>query len=109
MSTSSNFLDVVKIWWLVTTVFVTYVISLSIFPGYLSENVRSDYFKDWYPIILFTTFNVGDFLGKCLTAIYVPNGSKGTVWCCLGRVLFYPLFWGVYMDPDGCILRFQLF
>ncbi|KAF5785368.1 putative equilibrative nucleoside transporter, MFS transporter superfamily [Helianthus annuus] len=100
MSTSSNFLHVVKkIRWLVTAVFETYVVSLSIFPGYLSENVRSDYFKDWYPIILITTFNVGDFLGKCLTAIYVPNGSKGTVWCCLGSVLFYPLFLGCKHGP----------
>ncbi|KAJ0884417.1 putative equilibrative nucleoside transporter, MFS transporter superfamily [Helianthus annuus] len=100
MSISSNFWDVVKkIRWLVTAVFVTYVVSLSIFPGYLSENVKSDYFKDWYPIILITTFNVGDFLGKCLTAIYVPNGSKGTVWCCMARVLFYPLFMGCIHGP----------
>ncbi|KAI3803469.1 hypothetical protein L1987_31621 [Smallanthus sonchifolius] len=100
ISISSNFQQVVsKIRWLVTAVFITYVVSLSIFPGYLSENVKSDYFKDWYPIILITTFNVGDFMGKWLTAIYVPKGSKGTVWCCLARVLFYPLFMGCIHGP----------
>ncbi|KAD6794545.1 hypothetical protein E3N88_05441 [Mikania micrantha] len=45
------------------------------------------------------TFNVGDFMGKCLTAIYVPKGSKGTVWCCMGRVVFYPFFVGCIHGP----------
>ncbi|KAK9078259.1 hypothetical protein SSX86_002316 [Deinandra increscens subsp. villosa] len=100
ISITSNFWEVVKkIRWLVTAVFVTYVISLSIFPGYLSENVKSDYFKDWYPIILITTFNVGDFMGKCLTAVYVPRGSNGAVWACMGRVIFYPLFMGCIHGP----------
>ncbi|XP_076904733.1 equilibrative nucleotide transporter 8-like [Bidens hawaiensis] len=100
MLISLNFWEVVKkIRWLVTAVFITYVVSLSIFPGYLSENVKSTYFKDWYPIILITTFNLGDFLGKCLTAIYVPKGSKGAVWSCMARVLFYPLFIGCVNGP----------
>ncbi|PWA75837.1 equilibrative nucleoside transporter, Major facilitator superfamily domain protein [Artemisia annua] len=100
VSLSSNFWQVVKkIRWLVIAVFIVYVISLTIFPGYLSENVESARFTDWYPIILITTFNVGDFLGKCLTAIYVPKGSRVAVWCCMGRVLFYPLFMGCIHGP----------
>ncbi|KAL8189275.1 hypothetical protein R6Q57_028841 [Mikania cordata] len=100
VSITSNFWQVAKkVRWLVTAVFITYVVSLSIFPGYLSENVKSDYFKDWYPIILITAFNVGDFMGKCLTAIYVPKGSKETVWCCMGRVVFYPFFVGCIHGP----------
>lgn len=76
-SSKSNLWEVVKkIRWLVTSIFLIFLVSLSIFPGYLSENVKSSYFKDWYPIFLITTFNVGDFLGKCLTAIYVPKGTK---------------------------------
>ncbi|GJT01051.1 equilibrative nucleotide transporter 8-like protein [Tanacetum coccineum] len=67
--------------------------------GYLSENVESARFTDWYPIILITTFNVGDFLGKCLTAIYVPKGSKVAIWSSIGRVLFYPLFLGCIHGP----------
>ncbi|KAJ9537707.1 hypothetical protein OSB04_030440 [Centaurea solstitialis] len=95
-----NFWEVVKkIRWLVTSVFLIYVVSLSIFPGYLSENVESKYFKDWYPILLITTFNVGDFLGKCLTAVYVPRGTRGAIWCSMGRVVFYPLFTGCIRGP----------
>ncbi|KAJ9537704.1 hypothetical protein OSB04_030437 [Centaurea solstitialis] len=96
----NNFWEVVKkIRWLVASVFAVYAISLSIFPGYLSENVESAYFKDWYPIFLITTFNVGDFLGKCLTALYVPKGTRGTIWCSMGRVVFYPLFMGCIRGP----------
>lgn len=93
MSNVSNLQEVVKkIRWLVIAVFIVYVVSLSIFPGYLSENVESEKFKDWYPIFLITMFNIGDFLCKCLTAICLPRGSKVTIWCCYARVLFYPLF-----------------
>ncbi|KAJ9537706.1 hypothetical protein OSB04_030439 [Centaurea solstitialis] len=97
---TNNFWEVVKkIRWLVTSVFFIYVVSLSIFPGYLSENVESKYFKDWYPILLITTFNVGDFLGKCFTAVYVPRGTRGAIWCSMGRVVFYPLFTGCIRGP----------
>ncbi|XP_076938906.1 equilibrative nucleotide transporter 8-like [Bidens hawaiensis] len=100
MSIRSSFWEVVKkIRWVVTAVFVIYVASLSIFPGYLSENVTSDYFKDRYPILLITTFNVGDFVGKCLTAIYVPHDRKMAVWWCMGRVMFYPMFVGCIHGP----------
>ncbi|KAJ0488601.1 putative equilibrative nucleoside transporter [Helianthus annuus] len=100
MSIRSNFWQIVKkIWYLVTAVFAIYLVSLSIFPGYLSENVASTYFKDWYPILLITTFNVGDFVGKCLTVVYVPRGSRMMVWWCMGKVLFYPLFVGCVHGP----------
>ncbi|XP_076889442.1 equilibrative nucleotide transporter 8-like [Bidens hawaiensis] len=100
MSMRSSFWEVVKkIQWLVTAVFVIYVVSLSIFPGYLSENVKSNYFKDWYPILLITTYNVGDFVGKCLTAIYVPRDCKMAVWGSIGRVMFYPMFVGCIHGP----------
>ncbi|CAI9286466.1 unnamed protein product [Lactuca saligna] len=100
MAIGTHFWVVVKkIRWFVTAGLVIYIVSLSIFPGYLSENVSSDYFKDWYPIILITTFNVGDFLGKCLTAIYLPRRSKGAIWCCMARVVFYPLFMGCIHGP----------
>jgi len=76
-----------------------YIVTLSIFPGYLSENVKSVYFGDWYPVFLITTFNVGDFSGKCLTSIYVVKRSRWVVWGCIARVLFYPLFMGCVFGP----------
>ncbi|XP_071703851.1 equilibrative nucleotide transporter 8-like [Rutidosis leptorrhynchoides] len=96
---SSFWVVVKKIRWQVLAVFILYIVSLSIFPGYLSENVESSKFKDWYPIILLTMYDVGDFLGKCLTAIYVPVRSKGAIWCCMVRLVFYPLFIGCIYGP----------
>ncbi|XP_076888818.1 equilibrative nucleotide transporter 8-like [Bidens hawaiensis] len=88
-----------KLWCLAMSMVSIYVVTLSIFPGYLSENVKSVRFGDWYPVFLITTFNVGDFSGKCLTAIYVIKRSKWVVWGCVTRVLFYPLFMGCVFGP----------
>lgn len=90
-----------KLRWLFMSMVIIYVVTLSIFPGYLSENVKSRRLGDWYPVLLITTFNVGDFLGKCLTAIYVLKRSKckWIVWSCFSRVLFYPLFMGCVFGP----------
>ncbi|MFS7971112.1 putative equilibrative nucleoside transporter, MFS transporter superfamily [Helianthus anomalus] len=93
-------LDILKkLRWLAMSMVTIYIVTLSIFPGYLSENVKSVYFGDWYPVFLITTFNVGDFSGKCLTAIYVVKRSRWVVWACISRVLFYPLFMGCVFGP----------
>ncbi|KAI5640038.1 hypothetical protein M9H77_00398 [Catharanthus roseus] len=78
---------------------ILYVVTLSIFPGYLSENVKSRFFKDWYPILLIAIFNVGDFLGKFSTAFYVPQSIYKIMWICVGRVGFYPLFAACLFGP----------
>ncbi|KAI3521233.1 hypothetical protein L1887_10694 [Cichorium endivia] len=88
-----------KLRWLSMSIVIIFAVTLSIFPGYLSENVESRYFGDWYPVLLITTFNVGDFSGKCLTAIYVLKRSRWIVWSCFARVLFYPLFMGCVFGP----------
>ncbi|KAI3727182.1 hypothetical protein L1987_66993 [Smallanthus sonchifolius] len=93
-------LDILKkLRWLAMSMVTIYIVTLSIFPGYLSENVKSVYFNDWYPIFLITIFNVGDFSSKCLTAIYVVKRSRWVVWGCMTRVLFYPLFMGCVFGP----------
>nr|XP_043618515.1 equilibrative nucleotide transporter 8-like [Erigeron canadensis] len=85
--------------WLATSMVVIYIVTLSIFPGYLSENVKSSHFGDWYPVFLITAFNIGDFSGKCLTAVYVVKKSRWVVWACIARLLFYPLFMGCVFGP----------
>ncbi|KAL7222321.1 hypothetical protein ACSBR1_024096 [Camellia fascicularis] len=72
--------------------FMIYVVTLSIFPGYLTEDVKSRFFQDWYPILLITTYNLMGFLGKSLTAIYIPKKITGETWACFARLLLYPLF-----------------
>ncbi|XP_058073334.1 equilibrative nucleotide transporter 8 [Magnolia sinica] len=73
-------------------VLVTYIVTLSIFPGYITENVQSNALHDWYPILLITTYNASDLVGKCSTAAYVPKSTKKVTWACVARLLFYPLF-----------------
>ncbi|XP_065850158.1 equilibrative nucleotide transporter 8 [Euphorbia lathyris] len=73
-------------------VVIIYVVTLSIFPGFIAENLESKLLRDWYPVLLITVYNISDFIGKSLTAIYVVKSIKKTTWGCILRLLFYPLF-----------------
>ncbi|GAX81283.1 hypothetical protein CEUSTIGMA_g8715.t1 [Chlamydomonas eustigma] len=53
-------------WRCLLAVFVTYVTTLSIFPGVLGEDVHSVELGSWYPLLLITLFNVSDVVGKIL-------------------------------------------
>ncbi|KAJ0518363.1 putative equilibrative nucleoside transporter [Helianthus annuus] len=65
--------------WPAFGIFIIYTVTLSIFPGFLEENIESKLLKDWYPIVLITIYNTADFAGKCFTAIYVLKSmSKAT-------------------------------
>ena len=44
-------------------IFLNYMVTLSLFPGIESE-IQSCLLGDWMPVILFTTFNLSDLLGK---------------------------------------------
>ncbi|KAL6006278.1 hypothetical protein ACLOJK_040324 [Asimina triloba] len=81
-----------RIRWLTAGVLVTYVTTLSIFPGYITENVQSKLLHDWYPILLITMYNASDLVGKCSTAMYVPKSTKKVTLACFARLLFFPLF-----------------
>lgn len=78
--------------WVSLSFVLIYVITLSIFPGFLAEDVHSAFFKDWYPILLIATFNVFDLVGKSGTLIYTPTTQSVTVSGSLCRLLFFPLF-----------------
>ncbi|XP_049931209.1 equilibrative nucleotide transporter 8-like isoform X2 [Nymphaea colorata] len=81
-----------KIKWNAVGILMIYVVTLSIFPGYITDGLQSKILRNWYPILLITTYNVFDLVGKCLTAMYVPKATVKVVWACSGRLLFYPLF-----------------
>ncbi|XP_068649423.1 equilibrative nucleotide transporter 8-like [Aristolochia californica] len=81
-----------RIQWLAFGLVVIYTVTLSIFPGFITENVNSKLLRDWYPILLITTYNVSDLVGKCLTTSSIPKNTKKVTWFCVARVLFYPLF-----------------
>ncbi|KAL1189845.1 Equilibrative nucleotide transporter 1 [Cardamine amara subsp. amara] len=76
-----------------------YVVTLSIFPGYITEDVHSELLKDWYPVLLIAAYNVFDLVGKCMTAVFMLEDEKIAVGGCIARLLFYPLFWGCLHGP----------
>ncbi|GMH08203.1 hypothetical protein Nepgr_010043 [Nepenthes gracilis] len=81
-----------KISWPVFGIFLTYIITLSIFPGYIADDQQSKLLQDWYPILLITVYNVSDLAGKTLTGLYIPGDIRKATWACPARLLFYPLF-----------------
>ncbi|KAI3912058.1 hypothetical protein MKW98_007585 [Papaver atlanticum] len=77
-----------------------YTVTLSIFPGFITENFQSKSLKDWYPVVLITVYNVSDLFGKSLPSIFIPKSIGKVSWACLfGRVLFYPLFTACLHGP----------
>ena len=77
------------IWPYACAVCFIYIVTLSIFPGYLAEDVHSVMLGDWYPLLLITVFNSTDLVGKLLQS----RSPKGVILTCVyARILFYPLF-----------------
>ncbi|XP_022735169.1 equilibrative nucleotide transporter 1-like [Durio zibethinus] len=77
-----------------------YVVTLSIFPGYITEDVHSLILKDWYPVLLITAYNVFDLVGKSLTAVYLLENAKVAIAGCVVRLLFFPLCIGCLHGPQ---------
>ncbi|KAK6917443.1 Equilibrative nucleoside transporter [Dillenia turbinata] len=75
--------------------YLTYVLTLSIFPGFLYENTGTHQLGSWYPLVLIAMFNVGDFLSR-----YIPlipclklESRKGLILATLSRLLLIPAFY----------------
>ncbi|KAL9258131.1 Equilibrative nucleotide transporter 1-like protein [Drosera capensis] len=88
-----------RIKWFGFGIALIYVVTLSIFPGYITEDVHSAILKDWYAIILITGYNVFDLVGKSLTAVYLLENEKVAIGASVARLLFYPLFLGCLHGP----------
>lgn len=98
---SSTLWDTVgRIKWYGFGIVLIYIVTLAIFPGYITEDVHSELLKDWYAIILITGYNVFDLVGKSLTAFYLLENAKIVIWGCVGRLLFFPLFYGCLHGPE---------
>lgn len=80
-------------------ILLIYIVTLSIFPGYITEDVQSEVLKDWYSIVLISGYNVFDLVGKSLTSVYLLENAKIAIGACVARLLFYPLFWGCLHGP----------
>ncbi|MBA0805490.1 hypothetical protein Gohar_005003 [Gossypium harknessii] len=93
-----NIVGTVK--WYGFGIVLIYVVTLSIFPGYITEDVHSLVLKDWYPVLLITGYNVFDLVGKSLTAVYLLENAKVAISACVVRLLFFPLFIGCLHGPQ---------
>lgn len=97
---SSLLKTVGKVKWFGFGILLIYVVTLAIFPGYITEDVHSELLKDWYAVLLITGYNVFDLVGKSLTAFYLLENAKLAIWGCVVRLLFFPLFYGCLHGPE---------
>ncbi|PON98936.1 Equilibrative nucleoside transporter [Trema orientale] len=88
-----------RIKWYGFGILLIYIVTLSIFPGYITEDVHSELLKDWYSVLLITGYNVFDLVGKGLTAVYLLENAKVAVGGTFVRLLFIPLFYGCLHGP----------
>ncbi|AAF04424.1 Equilibrative nucleotide transporter 2 [Arabidopsis thaliana] len=79
---------------LAVTLFLVYLLTFSIFPGFLSEDTGKYSLGDWYALVLIAVFNVSDLVGR-----YVPmvkklkmKSRKCLLITSLGRLLLIPAF-----------------
>ncbi|XP_021742359.1 equilibrative nucleotide transporter 1-like [Chenopodium quinoa] len=89
-----------RIKWHGIGIIVIYVVTLSIFPGFITEDVHSTLLGDWYPILLITAYNVFDLVGKAITSFYLLENANAAIGACFARLLFYPLFLGCLHGPQ---------
>ncbi|KAL7211947.1 hypothetical protein ACSBR2_014747 [Camellia fascicularis] len=76
--------------------FFIYVLTLSIFPGFLFENNKSHHqLGSWYTLVLEAMYNVWDLISR-----YIPiverlklKSRKGLLFATMSRVLFIPAFY----------------
>ncbi|KAG9439709.1 hypothetical protein H6P81_019874 [Aristolochia fimbriata] len=75
--------------------YLIYVLTLSIFPGFLSEDTGAHSLGSWYAIVLIAMYNVLDLVGR-----YTPlinwlriTSRKGLMVATIARFLFIPAFY----------------
>ncbi|XP_019160463.1 PREDICTED: equilibrative nucleotide transporter 3-like [Ipomoea nil] len=75
--------------------YLIYVLTLSIFPGFLYENTGTHNLGSWYPIVLIAMYNVLDLIAR-----YIPlikkielKSRKGLMVAILSRFLLIPCFY----------------
>uniref|UniRef100_A0A803NZG0 Equilibrative nucleotide transporter 3-like n=2 Tax=Cannabis sativa TaxID=3483 RepID=A0A803NZG0_CANSA len=92
--------------------FLIYVLTLSIFPGFLYENTGTHNLGSWYPLVLVAMYNLLDFISR-----YIPlvkclklESRKGLSIAIISRFLFVPAFYftAKYGDQGWMIMLISL-
>ncbi|KAL3714826.1 hypothetical protein ACJRO7_006689 [Eucalyptus globulus] len=75
--------------------FLIYVLTLSIFPGFLSEDTGSHGLGAWYALVLIAMYNVWDLIGRFIPLIkfLTMESRKGLMMVILSRFLLVPAFY----------------
>ncbi|KAK4491692.1 hypothetical protein RD792_002458 [Penstemon davidsonii] len=75
--------------------YLIYVITLSIFPGFLYENTGSHKLGSWYPLVLVAMYNVWDLIARYIPLIECIKlkSRKGLVIASISRCLLIPAFY----------------
>uniref|UniRef100_A0A803QK54 Uncharacterized protein n=1 Tax=Cannabis sativa TaxID=3483 RepID=A0A803QK54_CANSA len=75
--------------------FLIYVLTLSIFPGFLSEDTGSHSLGTWYALVLIAMYNVWDLIGRYIPLIKFLKleSRKGLMIAILSRFLLIPAFY----------------
>jgi len=91
------------IWPLAIAMWLTYVVTISIFPGFLAEDVEARLLGDWYPIILLTIYNCFDFVGKSspMLSFFQCGSPKLLLISSVTRIGFYGLYCAAAFGPTS--------
>lgn len=92
--------------------YLIYVLTLSIFPGFLYENTGHHKLGDWYAVVLIAMYNVLDLVGRYTPLINCLKleSRKGLMIAIVARFLFVPAFYftAKYGDQGWMILLTSL-
>ena len=89
-----------QIWRLMVTIFLTYLTTLLLFPGVISE-VQYEPIGDWMPIILIALFNLSDLISKWLALVPIKCTSTRLLLLGLPRLVLIPLII-LCVSPSPC-------
>ncbi|XP_038902089.1 equilibrative nucleotide transporter 3-like [Benincasa hispida] len=88
--------------------FMIYALTLSIFPGFLSEDTGSHSLGTWYALVLIAAYNVFDLIGRYIPLIKCIKleSRKWLMVSILARILLIPAFYftAKYGDQGWMIL-----
>ncbi|XAR66376.1 hypothetical protein NMG60_11012589 [Bertholletia excelsa] len=75
--------------------YLIYVLTLSIFPGFLYENTGEHRLGSWYPLVLIAMYNVWDLISRYIPLIECLKleSRKGLMLAVLSRFLLIPAFY----------------
>ena len=89
---SSDMIQTIKIIWpLWSAEFINFMITLSIFPGYVTSVKQLKSIGDWTPVIITTLFCIFDWIGRYFPAKVMWPSEKNAWIPILFRFLFFPL------------------